>query len=99
MGNLLIYSPPPGAMGSQVILKDIVIRFFDYTEQNVFVKAAIGELWGEMSVGALAALQYFWSFKKGTRTFYLQSNEPSPDLLGSLVRYSHPCEKKQTKNK
>ena len=33
---------------------------------------------------------YFWSPKKATRTLDIGFNEPSPDLLGPLVRYNHP---------
>ena len=32
---------PLGTVGDQVILKDIVIRFFDYAEQNGYLKILI----------------------------------------------------------
>ena len=50
-----------------------------------------------MSVGGgLSALQFFWSLKKGTRTFHFRSIEPSREILGPLGRCDHPWEKKQT---
>jgi hypothetical protein len=42
----------------------------------------------------LVALQSFWSLKKGTKTFYLRSNDRFPDFLGSLVRYDCPWKNK-----
>ena len=46
-----------------------------------------------MSVGGgLGALQFFSSFKKGTRTFF-RSNEPSRKILGPLGLYDNPWEK------
>ena len=47
--------------------------------------------------GGLGALQFFWSLKKGTRTFYFRSNEPSRKILGPLGRYNHPWEKEKNK--
>ena len=44
-------------------------------------------------------LQSFWSLKKGNRTFNFRSSEPSPDILGPLVRYTiTPGEKKINKH-
>ena len=37
--------------GDQFILKDIVSRYFDYAEQNGYLKILIRSLWGKMSVG------------------------------------------------
>ena len=51
-----------------------------------------------MSVGGgLGALRFFWSLKKGTRTFHFRSEEPSHIILGPLSRYDHPCEKENNK--
>ena len=48
-----------------------------------------------MSVGeGLDALQYFWSLRKGTRTFNFRSNEPSRKILGPLFRNDQPWKKK-----
>ena len=49
--------------------------------------------------GGLGALQFFWSLKKGTRTFHFGSNEPSRKILGPLGRYDHPWKKKTKTNK
>ena len=63
-------------------------------------KMAISEFWPvdfgkTISVGGgLAALQFFWSLKKGTRAFHFRQNEPSFDILGPLGRYDDPWEKK-----
>ena len=52
----------------------------------------------KMSVGRdLGALQFFWSLKKGTRTFHFRSNEPSRKILGPLGWYDHPWEKEKKK--
>ena len=57
------------------------------------------DFWKIISVGGgLGALQFFWSLKKGTRTFHFRSNEPSCNILGPLGRYDHPW-KKTTTNK
>ena len=45
----------------------------------------------------LGTLQFFWSLKKGTRTFHFLLNEPSHKTLGPLGRYDHPWDKKNTK--
>ena len=51
----------------------------------------IRRLWEKISVGGgLGALQFFWSLKKGTRTFHVCSNKPSRKILGPLGRYDHP---------
>ena len=51
-----------------------------------------------MSVGGgLGALQFFWSLKKGTRTFHFRKNEPSCDTLGPLGRYDDPWGKEEEK--
>jgi hypothetical protein len=47
--------------------------------------------------GGQVALQFFWSLKKGTRTFNFRSNEPSYDILVLLDLYDHPWEKKTNK--
>ena len=47
--------------------------------------------------GGLSALQFFWSLKKGIRTFNYSQNEPSCDILGPLDRYDHPWGKNKTK--
>ena len=53
-----------------------------------------------MSVGGgLDALQFFWSLKKGTRTFHFRQNEPSCDILGPLGRYDDPWGKEKKKKK
>ena len=52
-----------------------------------------------MSLGGASYPPVFWSLKKGTRTVDFRSNEPSPDLLGLLVRYNHPWEKRIKKKK
>ena len=50
--------------------KDIVIMFFDYAEQNGYLKILIRWLWEKMSVGGgLGALQFFGHLKKATRAF------------------------------
>ena len=43
----------------------------------------------------LGALQFFWSLKRGTRTFHFRYNEPSYEILGPLGRCDDPWEKKQ----
>ena len=49
-----------------------------------------------MSVGGgLDALQFFWSLRKGTRTFHFRQNEPSCDILGPLGRYDDLIEGQQ----
>ena len=68
-------------------------------------KMAISKFWSvdfgkNTSVGGgLDALQFFWSLKKGTRTFHFRLNEPSHDILGRLGWYDHPWEKNNKKNK
>ena len=53
--------------------KDIIIMVFDYAEQNGYLKILIRWLWEKNSVGGgLGALQFFWSLKKGTKTFYFR---------------------------
>jgi len=47
----------------------------------------------------LGALQFFWSLKKGTRTFQFRYNEPSCDILGPLGRYDDPWVKNKQTNK
>ena len=60
----------PGAMGAHVTSKDIVIRPFNYAEQNSNVRILVGRFWGKGSMGGgLVAFQFFWSVKKDTRTF------------------------------
>jgi hypothetical protein len=46
----------------------------------------------------MVALQCFWSLKKGIIALDFCSNEACPDLLGSLIIYDYPWEKKLTKN-
>ena len=64
-------------------------------------KMAISEFWSDyfgkkMSLGGgLGALRFFWSLKKGTRTFHFRSNEPSRKILGPLGWYDHPWEKEK----
>ena len=74
---------------------------FDYGEQNRYFKILIRYLWEKMSMGrGLGALQFFWSLRKGTRTFYFRYNEPSCDILGPLGRYDDPWGKEnKTTNK
>ena len=43
--------------------------------------------------------QSFWSLKKGTRTYNSRSHQPSPNLLGPLIRYDLPSGKANYKNK
>ena len=44
------------------------IRFFDYSEQNSYLKILIRRLWVKMSVGwDLAALQFFGHLKKALK--------------------------------
>ena len=63
-------SPSPRDCGRVSHPKYIVIMIFDYAEQNGYLKILIRWLWEKMSVGGgLDALQFFWSLKKGTRTF------------------------------
>ena len=51
-----------------------------------------------MNVGGdLGDLRFFWSLKKGTRTYHFRSNESSLKILGPLGRYDRPWEKKQKK--
>ena len=48
-----------------VVPKDIVVRFFDYVEQNGYLKIFIRWLWGKMiMVGGLGALQFFDHLKR-----------------------------------
>ena len=49
--------------------------------------------------GGLGALQFFWSLKKGTRTFHFRQNEPSCNILGPLGRYDDPWGKEKKKQK
>ena len=59
-----------------------------------------GDFGKKMSMGGgLVALHFFWSLKKGTRTFNFRSNEPSHDILGPLGRYDHPWGKEKKTNK
>jgi len=51
-------------------LKDIIIRFFDYAEQNGYLKILSGDFGKKMSVGGgMGTVQFCGSLKKGTRTF------------------------------
>ena len=80
-------SPSPrDCRGSKSFPRDIVIMVFDYAEQNGLSKNFDPlTLEKELSVGGgLGALQFFWSLKKGTRTFHFRYNEPSCDILGPL---------------
>ena len=57
----------------EVIPKDVVIMVFDYAEQNGYLKFWSADFSKRMSVGGgLGALQFFWSLKKGTRTFHFR---------------------------
>jgi len=47
----------------------------------------------------LVALQFAWSLKKAIRTFSFRLNQPSCDILGLLVRYSHLWKKTTTTKK
>jgi hypothetical protein len=38
-------------VGDQVILEDIIVRFFDYAKQNGYLKILIWQLWEKMSMG------------------------------------------------
>ena len=57
--NVLACSPSPGGSGDQVILKDVVVRSFDYAEQNGYLKIYIYRLWRKKGRGRGAT-------KKGT---------------------------------
>ena len=62
--------PPPGTVGMQVIPKHIVIMFFDYVEQNGYLKILIHRLWEKNERGMRSrSPPIFWSLKMGTRTF------------------------------
>ena len=43
--KLITCSPSPGAVGGQVILRDIVIRSFNHTENNTYIKILIRQFW------------------------------------------------------
>ena len=65
-------------------------------------KMAISEFWSDYlgkneREGPRCPLIFFWSLKKGTRTFHFRSNEPSRKILGTLGRYDHPWEKENKK--
>jgi len=46
---------------------------------------SFGDFGKKMSVcGVLGAFQFFWSLKKGPRTFNFCQNEPFHDILGPL---------------
>ena len=78
----------PRALAIHVISKGIVIRPFEYVEQNGYLKLLIGQFWEKRTLMGLVTLQPFWS--KGTKTFNLRSNELTPEILGSLGRLNHP---------
>ena len=66
-------SPSPTDCGGVSHYKDIVNMVFDYVEQNGYLKIWIRWIWEKMSMGGgLGALQFFWSLKKGTRTFHFR---------------------------
>ena len=85
--------------GGHVIPKGIVIGPFNYDEQNGYIKILIGRFRGKYGEGGgLAALQSFWSLKKGTRAFNFCPNEPSNTIQGPQSQYDHPWKKQQQIN-
>jgi hypothetical protein len=60
----------PRGCGGHAIHKDIVIRLFNYAEQNSSLRILIGRFWEKRGVGGgLAAAQFFRSLEKETRTY------------------------------
>ena len=63
-------SPSPRDFGDWVVLKDSIIKYLDYAEQNGYLKILIQWLREKKSVGGgLANLQFYWLLKKGTIAF------------------------------
>ena len=82
-----------GLQGGHFISKDIVIGFFNYAEQNSYLKILIGRFLEKAWHGrGPSCPPFFWSFNKSTRSFHYRYNEPSSDILGQLCQY-----KKKTK--
>ena len=78
----ITYRPLPKDCGGRghVIPRDIVTGSFNYVEQNDYLTILVRQLRGEKEHGkGMAALQSFWSPKKGTRVFNFRSNEPSAE--------------------
>ena len=79
--------------------KDIVFMVFDYAKQNGYLKILIRWPWEKHEWGRGPRFHpIFWSLKKSTRTFHLNWNEHSCEILGPLGPYDDPWGKKQ-KNK
>ena len=91
-------APAPGAVGGQVIPRDIVIRLLTMQNKMNITKFGSDDFGQKGTLEGARDPPIFWSIKKCTTAFNYRSNEPSSDLLGSLVRYDHPW-KKRRKNK
>ena len=72
----------------------------DFVESKGNLKILIWCILGKRGVGkSLVAHQSFYLLKKHTVTSDFWSNEPSNDILGSLIQYDQPWGKKQRKIK
>ena len=76
------------------MLKDRVIKSFDYAKQNSYFKILIGDFVKNERSRGISCPPNFWSIKNGTRAFNVWLNEPSCDIFGPLGRYYQPWEEK-----